>query len=169
MDTMQKEITLKRFAGIVDAYGASPQRWPDDERAAAEALVAVSAEARALLADAAALDGVLARAPVDAPSSALAERLLAARPRGVAANPSPKPQAWFIRSLIETVWPYGSPVIPAGALAASIVLGATLGSVSDISVLTTETTITASVEDGAEDSLVALALAEPAWPEEWMQ
>ncbi|MEQ8326784.1 hypothetical protein [Parvibaculum sp.] len=166
---MQKEITLKRFAGIVDAYGASPRRWPDDERASAEALVAASAEARALLAEAAALDGVLARAPVEAPSAALAERLLAARPRGVAAVPSPKPQAGFIRSLIEAVWPYGSPAVPAGALAASIVLGVTLGSISDISVLTQETAVTASVESGTEDSLVALALAEPAWPEEWMQ
>ena len=75
---MDREITLERFAAIVDAYGASPMRWPVAERSAAEALLAVSAEARALLADARMLDGMLASAPVEAPSSALVERLMAA-------------------------------------------------------------------------------------------
>ena len=80
-----------------------------------------------------------------------------------------KPQAGFIRSRVGAVGRFGSPAVPAGALAAYIVLGVTLGSISEISVLTQETAVTASVESGTEDSLVALALAEPAWPEEWMQ
>lgn len=166
---MKKEITLERFAGIVDAYGASPERWPADERAAAEAMVAGSAEARALLAEAAALDSVLSAAPVDAPSAALTERLIAARPRGPAAMASPRVSQGILRGLIDAVWPYGSPVVPAGALAASIMLGVALGSVADITVAGEEAYDTASVEAGTEDRLVTLALAEPAWPEEWMQ
>jgi hypothetical protein len=166
---MQKEITLERFAGIVDAYGASPERWPHEERVAAEALVAASAEARALVAEAAVLDGVLEMAPVEAPSAALVERLVAARPRAAAPLTGLEPRRSVLRSLIDAVWPYGSPAIPAGAIAASIVLGVTLGSVSDIPVLTEESSLSASVEAGTEDRLVALALAEPAWPEEWMQ
>ena len=165
---MQREITLERFAGIVDAYGASPERWPDSERAAAEALAAASAEARTLLTQAAALDLLLGHAPAEAPSAALFERLIAARPRGLAPVASPRPQG-FLRGLIDAVWPYGSPAVPAGALAASIMLGVALGSVADIPVLTQQTAVAASVEVGTEDRLMALALAEPAWPEEWMQ
>lgn len=165
----QKEITLERFAGIVDAYGASPERWPHDERAAAEALAAASAEARALLIEASALDRALDAAPAEAPSAALVERLLAARPRGAVPMSAPKSRSNILRGLIDAIWPYGSPTIPAGALAASIMLGVALGSVSDLPVLTEENTLSASVEAGTEERLLALALAEPAWPEEWMQ
>lgn len=166
---MDREITLERFAAIVDAYGASPMRWPVDERGAAEALLAVSAEARALLADARMLDGMLASAPVEAPSGALVERLMAARPRVAAAPVAAKPQGFF-RELIAAIWPYGSPALPTGALAASIVLGVALGSVSEIAVLdATSSAVTASDETETGDRLIALALADITWPEEWMQ
>lgn len=166
---MDREITLERFAAIVDAYGASPMRWPVAERSAAEALLAVSAEARALLADARMLDGMLASAPVEAPSSALVERLMAARPRAAASPVAAKPQGFF-RELIAVIWPYGSPALPTGALAASIVLGVALGSVSEIAVLdTVSPQVTASDETETGDRLIALALADITWPEEWMQ
>lgn len=167
---MDREITLERFAAIVDAYGASPMRWPVAERGAAEALLAASTEARALLSDARMLDGMLAVAPVEAPSAALVERLMAARPRAAAAPAATaKPQGFF-RELIGAIWPYGSPALPTGALAASIMLGVALGSVSEIAVLnTTSTTVTASDETETGDRLIALALADVTWPEEWMQ
>lgn len=166
---MDREITLERFAAIVDAYGASPMRWPVAERGAAEALLAASAEARALLGDARMLDGMLAAAPVEAPSAALVERLMAARPRAAAAPAAARPKSFF-RELIGAIWPYGSPALPAGALAASIMLGVALGSVSEIAVInTTSTTVTASDETENGDRLIALALADITWPEEWMQ
>lgn len=165
---MNREISLERFAAIVDAYGASPMRWPADERGAAEALLAISADARALLDEARMLDGVLAAAPVEAPSDALVARLMAARPRPATPVPAGKPRSIF-RELISAIWPYGSPAIPAGALAASIMLGIALGSVSEIAVLNGSQIAAASGESEADERLIALALADIDWPEEWIQ
>ncbi|MEW6089405.1 MAG: hypothetical protein AB1647_00595 [Pseudomonadota bacterium] len=168
LKTMNREISLERFAAIVDAYGASPMRWPADERGAAEALLAFSADARALLDEARMLDGVLAAAPVEAPSDALVARLMAARPRPATPVPAGKPRSIF-RELISAIWPYGSPAIPAGALAASIMLGIALGSVSEIAVLNGSQIAAASGESEADERLIALALADIDWPEEWIQ
>jgi len=49
-------LTLKRFEALTDSYGAEPERWPDDVRADAEALLRVSPEAQQLLAEARELD-----------------------------------------------------------------------------------------------------------------
>lgn len=165
---MNREISLERFAAIVDAYGASPMRWPADERGAAEALLAFSADARALLDEARMLDGVLAAAPVEVPSDALVARLMAARPRPATPVPAGKPRSIF-RELISAIWPNGSPAIPAGALAASIMLGIALGSVSEIAVLNGSQIAAASGESEADERLIALALADIDWPEEWIQ
>lgn len=54
-------MTPSRFAEILEAYGAAPQRWPEAERDAALALVERSAEIRAQLSRAAALDTALDR------------------------------------------------------------------------------------------------------------
>ncbi|ABS62575.1 conserved hypothetical protein [Parvibaculum lavamentivorans DS-1] len=168
---MQKEITLERLAGILDAYGASPSRWPADERAAVEGLLAASAEARALLAAASRFDTLLDMAPAEAPSEALVARLMAARPRALPQAPAPAPARGFLRSLVDAVWPYGSPALPAGTLAASIMLGIMLGSVTDISLPTTSNTAVAATLDttAAGDEFISLALADTVWPEDWMQ
>jgi hypothetical protein len=55
-------MKLDRFTELLDAYGAEPRRWPPAERAAAQAFLAVSAEARGRLAAAAALDALLDQA-----------------------------------------------------------------------------------------------------------
>ncbi|MGE0596113.1 MAG: hypothetical protein AB7P07_07105 [Hyphomonadaceae bacterium] len=55
-----------RFSAIVEAYGASPKRWPAEERAAAEAF-AGRPEAQGILAEARALDAELDSARDDAP------------------------------------------------------------------------------------------------------
>ena len=57
---------LARFRDLIGAYGADPRRWPPDERAEAEALLARSPEAAALQRTAAALDALLDRAPAPA-------------------------------------------------------------------------------------------------------
>ena len=75
------DMTLDRFAVLLDAYGADPARWPDAERAAARALLDRSSEARARRDAAAALDALLDRAATVEPSSALAERVLAQAPQ----------------------------------------------------------------------------------------
>lgn len=70
----------ERFEQLLDAYGADPRRWPDSERAAAEAFAAQSAEAESALREAAALDAVLNQARAVPDTSALAARILAQAP-----------------------------------------------------------------------------------------
>lgn len=169
---MPKEIALERLREIVEAYGASPGRWPAAERQAAGALLAASAKARALLDEAASIDALLDMAPLEAPSIALTERLMAARPRAIPSvgTSLPKPKSrGFIGGLVETLWPYGSPVLPAAALAASLIFGAVLGSTANIAIATGTTAVAASGEMDARDEFIALALAGTEWPEEWIQ
>lgn len=74
-----------RFAALLDAYGADPARWPEEERAAALALLATSSDARARQREAAALDAMLGTAPPAPPSDLLVARVLAAAPGAAAA------------------------------------------------------------------------------------
>jgi anti-sigma-K factor RskA len=68
-------MTVARFHSLVDAYGAAPQRWPAAERAAAEALLAGSGEARLKLAAAQGLDAALDALSAPPPSARLVARL----------------------------------------------------------------------------------------------
>ena len=74
------EMTEEAFAALLDACGGDPGRWPEDRRAAAVGLIAVSPVAKRAWQAAQALDLILAKAPVVAPSrqSALADRIVAA-------------------------------------------------------------------------------------------
>ncbi len=64
-------MRLARFQILIATYGAAPERWPAAERAAAEALIDRSAEARDAVADAAFLDRLLASDEAAAPSDDL--------------------------------------------------------------------------------------------------
>ena len=101
------EMTQARFAEILDAYGAEPRRWPEAERAAAEAFMARQADiAEPLLAEARALDDAMGPAAA-APGDLLEARILARLLR-----PAPRPAA---------IWR------PAGAIAAMLLIGVCLG------------------------------------------
>jgi hypothetical protein len=52
-------MKMTRFQALVLSYGAQLQRWPDSERSEAEALLAVSAQARRILDEAQVLDQAL--------------------------------------------------------------------------------------------------------------
>jgi hypothetical protein len=67
---------LDRFRELLDAYGGEPARWPANERAAAEALMAGNTEAARLRIRAAALDALLDKA-ADPASVIDADRLIA--------------------------------------------------------------------------------------------
>jgi hypothetical protein len=73
-------ITLDRLKVLLDAYGADPERWPDDQRTAARELLTNSAETRAYVQQAAVLDTLLDAAPMTAPpgldAAALAARIM---------------------------------------------------------------------------------------------
>ena len=51
LDT-EKLVTISRLKTILEAYGTTPERWPEEERAAATALIESSAEAHILLEEA---------------------------------------------------------------------------------------------------------------------
>lgn len=73
-------MSLQRFAQILDAYGARPERWPENEREEARALLQRSPGARAEHEAARRLDAALDTAPLLTPSSELEARVLAAAP-----------------------------------------------------------------------------------------
>lgn len=60
-------MTPDRFATLIDAYGASPERWPASERQAALAYLRATPAAQALVAEAGRLDALLDR--LEAPLS----------------------------------------------------------------------------------------------------
>lgn len=61
-------MTITEFLRLIETFGADRMRWPADQRGAAMALLAVSAEARAALERAAALDARLHAGMLDVPS-----------------------------------------------------------------------------------------------------
>ncbi len=79
-------MNRERFEQILAAYGADPRRWPEAERAAAEAFAAANAVAASVVADEAGLDRMLDHAAQTSDTSALAARILAqASPRAAKA------------------------------------------------------------------------------------
>ncbi len=94
-----------RFEEIVAAYGAEPRRWPEAERADAEAFAA-RPEAASMMAEAGSLDALLdASAEITPLNLAFVRRVIAA---------APKPTS-------RLNWR------PAAALAASALIGMALG------------------------------------------
>ncbi|MGC2945993.1 hypothetical protein [Burkholderia ambifaria] len=74
-------MTPERFRTIVAAYGSDARRWPQDERAAAEAWAqAHPRDALAALDDAAELDAWLMQDTVAPPAPTLVERIVASAP-----------------------------------------------------------------------------------------
>lgn len=79
-------LPLARFESLIEAYGASPGRWPAADRAAALALLRQSEEARSLRRQAARLDAALDRLRPPLPSPDLASRLKRRGPAGARAR-----------------------------------------------------------------------------------
>lgn len=93
--TSDADMTLEEFASLAEAWGGDIARWPGDRRIAARRLLVASPEARRALAEAAALDRLLAipdaasAMPADA---ALVDRIVAAAHRTPRAVPRSAPQ-----------------------------------------------------------------------------
>ncbi|QNK70451.1 hypothetical protein [Variovorax sp. PAMC26660] len=73
-------MTPERFEELADAWGAELRRWPDAERADAQALLERDASARVVLARAAELDSMLDASVVASPAAALIQAALAGAP-----------------------------------------------------------------------------------------
>lgn len=123
-------VDLARLGRILEAYGADPEAWPAAERDAALALLARSAEARALRERAARLDRLLDqlldRAPALEPSPELKARVLAA------ANQAAPPWRQRLSAWSFALWPFGPVWRPATALALAALFGVTLGTVAPL-------------------------------------
>jgi hypothetical protein len=70
-------MDVTAFEELIDRLGEDVSLWPDEQRLAAEALLAQSSAARALLDEARILRSALAAPPVRAPAG-LADRIVAA-------------------------------------------------------------------------------------------
>ena len=175
------DMTLDRLREIVEAYGAAAHRWPVAERETALALVAADSDARALVDEALTLDLMLDAAPAPEPASAeLVARIMAARPRAIpvaAVAPAPEPKGLFgfWKARLQEIWPYGPPAVPAGALAASIMLGVGFGFSAPTMATTlgnfalAQTASTSATTTDVNDQLVVLAFADDQYPQEWQQ
>jgi len=72
-----REMTSERFLALVAAYGADARRWPEAERAAAQAFAAAEPVAAAALVEADAADALLRASRAAHPSVTLRDRVIA--------------------------------------------------------------------------------------------
>lgn len=140
LETTMTEDTRKPdgndLEGLLDAYGADVTRWPAQAQVGVDSLLAAGPEVNRMLAEAKALDGVLALAPLPASDRrmALADRIVAQ-----ALQSAPEPRKSSPGVVIP--WPgaareRGSPLLrasrspawrAAALLAASLLVGVFLG------------------------------------------
>lgn len=105
------DMTEERLETVLDSYGAAPERWPAEDRAAALALLARSDAARRRWVEAAGLDAIMQPAAAPQPSAALAERIKALPVERAA----PRRRPWGLATLLMPLAPLRMPV--AGAFA----------------------------------------------------
>jgi hypothetical protein len=138
-----------RFEALAGAYGADLRRWPEAERAAAEAFRAAAPDAaRTILARADLLDAALDAWRTPAPSAALREAVLAR---------APVPRSAARRF---GFWLSGAGVAAAAA-AAGIVVGVTASNTA-VSNLQTDTTVVEALGEEAGLSLAGFSISERA-------
>ena len=107
---------IAHIAELADRHGAQLSHWPREDAQAARAVLAVSPEARAVLARADRLDRILSTGRMRPATVNLRERILAAAPGG----------GW--RELAAGLWPFGPVWRPAAALLGIALMGIFLGS-----------------------------------------
>lgn len=160
-------MSVDRARIVLETFGGQEAAWPEAERAAMREILRSNQELQQAWCEAIALDHMLARNADAQPSPDFMSRLLndanrvqASQLRAVRARVEGTIDGQpFWRQLLELLWPFGSPSIPAGALAASIALGISVGTLS----VDTETTIT----DNSAYEMVAFAVGDSVLGEDW--
>ena len=95
-----------RFERLVEAYGAAPWRWPEEERDAATRFAQGSPAAAETLARARALDEALDVWTLDGASAALRERIVARAPGG-RSSLLRRPRFWWASAGLATACALG--------------------------------------------------------------
>ena len=113
----REKMTIERVLELIEAFGAEPGGWPEEDRAAASALIEAEPSAFAeALSEARALDAILLREALPEPSDDLTAAILASAP---VAAPERKS---VLDGLSSLLFPRGVRW-PAGAALASLVMG----------------------------------------------
>ena len=113
----RETMTIERALELIEAYGAEPGGWPEEERAAASALIEVEPDTFVEpLSEARALDAVLMSETLPDPSGDLAANILAHAPLAAPEQKS------VLGGLSSVLFPRGVRW-PAGAALASLVMG----------------------------------------------
>jgi hypothetical protein len=121
MPDTEKLVTLERLKELLAAYGASPGLWPSDERAATQALIDTSSEARSLYDKEQALDTILQQVTEPEVSAALRGRV-----RSMTPPSGPVPAAYRLTGMLSWMRPQ-SPRAWQGAIAVAGILGIVTG------------------------------------------
>jgi hypothetical protein len=139
------DMTRRRLGALIETYGADPERWPAEERAPAEALLARSPEFAADLALARRIDIALDEASLAPAGADLRRRILAV--------PDRRP-AW--REILDALWPFESVLRPAAGLATAAVLGIVVGVTTPPAIATSSNDITVESAEPTEDVLLMI-------------
>lgn len=121
-------MNLERFSDLLDAYGADLDLWPQNERAAATALLAALPEAREAQRRAASEDAMLfgAALPMLEPSDDLRQRVLSQVINLPAAQAAPTWRSQVVEAL-SLLFPTGRSVPQFAALALALAIGVSAG------------------------------------------
>ena len=146
-----KSMDAARFAALLDAYGADLSRWPEAERMIAHEYAKTNVEAVGMMAEARALDRLLAVSAVSFPVG-LSERIMAhtKQPQRGSLTLGAIALAEPVRTGFNTLWPSMALWKPATVFASAIALGAVLG-------LQLSMPLTTSQTPAANESVLALA------------
>jgi hypothetical protein len=139
----RERIDRERVVALMEAYGAEPSRWPDDERAQAQVLLESDPELQRMQAEARALDQLLALPEPLAPSAEL-RRAVAEIPLRAARGGAAVQLPWLFASALRS------------ALAAAFVLG--LGVLAGTST-SADSFLSSSAADSADEQTALAAEA----------
>ncbi|USQ94765.1 hypothetical protein [Caulobacter sp. RL271] len=140
-------MTLERFEDLAGMYGGEIARWPEGEREAARALLAVHAERLSpVLTSAAQLDRLLDLAPAQAPNAALMGRLIAAAP-----SPPVRARRWIAG--------LGAALGLSAAALAGVAVGVAVGRPAEVAAPVAAEAVVTAVDTSAA---LQDAIAEPA-------
>jgi len=148
-------MTDARFKALLEAYGAEVGRWPEAERLAAHAYAEAAPESATLLAEARAIDALLAKLPLPEPRPALMASILEqihalpVQKRGLGAA---------LAGLLDALWPRAAVWKPASVFASALVLGALIGGDLLGAFGVVETTASAQAQAQVQENVLAYAV-----------